>query len=728
MRTKIIYIRHLLLLFLSLFSNFTYSHTRISLNDSNEKEDYSIKVLESNATIHKVQYTIHGFTDDIVSKKDVKYHRLSMSTRTHLSNVGEPQLPTITQLIAIPDGAKYKVTVTGEKWKEIRMDNIYPAQKDFKENEPEPEFEISNGIYQQSSYVPNLVSIGEENVWRSIHNIRISICPFKYSPTKGILSVLSDFVLEICFSDVSDQSFIRNIDKIDAINRHLFANDISLFPTNAENDLRSNDYDYLIIVGNNSTILNSHALKDFQKWKALKGYKTKVVSTSTTGSTPDSIKNYIVHEHDNYNVGFVLFIGDNDKIPLKTYSDPNITNIPVESDYWYGCFYLGSSYVASIPIGRFSVNCLTDFQNMIDKIIHYESSYNGDYRNILLVAHKEDAPGKYQKCCDSIKTDFSNTLNISTAYGASSAQGGDNATNSDVINYINNGMHIVNYRGHGENRHWGIPNNGWNTQNELFEGSQVNNMNTCSLFFNVCCQTGSIDDEPCMMESLTRSPYGAIACLATTENTYTLSNDKYNYFLFKKLFENNYWLLGELNISSHADLLSNGGPSDRYTALAYICGGDPTLEIWTGIPAKFENVSIVKSNGSIIISSPSFIYGDMISVVSENGELMNKYNITGNPLNLSMPSDNFYFAVNRHNYYPYITFCSSSSCIQNKTLTGNCFYSASPLNIGYDVTTNQTYGNVVLESGAKLSIQNGYSGVLIKNGFECKLGAELSIE
>jgi len=38
------------------------------------------------------------------------------------------------------------------------------------------------------------------------------------------------------------------------------------------------------------------------------------------------------------------------------------------------------------------------------------------------------------------------------------------------------------------------------------------------------------------------------------------------------------------------------------------------------------------------------------------------------------------------------------------------------------------YGNVVINPGAKLTIQNGNGGVTIKNGFECKSGAEFVVE
>lgn len=735
MKKSTLFIQKLLFILFSFWGCYAYSKTWVSLNNSSGLQDYSIKVLESNATVYKVQFAIHGFTDSVIVEKDAKYHLLSMSSGTHLTNVGEPQLPTVSQLIALPGEVSYNVTILEGKWKEIDMENVYPVQKDYKENEPKPEFEILKEIYQKPSYIPDLVTIEKEQVWRSIHNVCISVCPFKYSPTKRKLSVLTNFVLEIDFSDILGQAAIRSSDKTNAMFWRVFANDISSFPTKEDNcksfsPLR--DYDYLIIVGDNPSIRNSQALKDFQRWKTFKGYKTKVVSTSTIGSTPELIKNYIHQEYNNYNISYVLFIGDNDKIPLKNL---NYKGEDVGSDYWYGCFNSDDAYLASVPIGRFSTNNLSDFQNMVDKTINYEKSYNGNYQNTLLVAHKEDAPYKYQQCSNEIRNfPYSSSLIFRTAYGASSEQGidGDSATNSQVVNHINDGMHIVNYRGHGEERYWGIyeiaKDNRWNIMNELFEGNQVNNMEKCAIFFNVCCQTGSIDDEPCMLESLTRSSHGAIACLAATEETYTTANHYYNKFLFKNLLNYSMWHLGELNIFSYADAISTQGSDARYNALASVCGGDPSLEIWTGTPIVITGVSLAQMEGNLVVSSSSFNYGDKICIVSEDGDLIKKDIITGSNYITTMPIGNFYIVINKHNAYPHITYCSESGYIQNETLTDNYFYRASPLYIGYDITTEKPYGNVVIESGAKLSIQNGASGVTIKNGFECKLGGELTIE
>ena len=718
------FISILALLLSLLFGKGAYARTWVSLDGAKEGKALAIEVLQSDLNGHKVRITIQGFYDDRIVKDGTEYHQPYLDMYEWLRYEGEPQLPILHQTIAIPDGADFKVTITEEKWTDVEMGKIFPAQRDVKEGDSEPLFTIKENTYQQEVYAPFLVTTGEEWNWCNIRGNSVHVCPFRYYPLENRLSVLTDFVLQIEFSECSDKSPVRLRELRRAIDWHMFDNDISDFPVISDMAKSSaDDYDYLIIVGNIPAILNSQTLHDFTKWKAFKGYKTKVVSTSTTGTTSSNIKNYIINESSK-GIKYVLFIGDHDKIPLATVSSPVRT---VKSDYWYGCLDGNNDFEADVPIGRFSVNTLAAFQNIVNKTIAYESSYHGNYQKTLLVAHKENAPGKYQECSESIKNaTYSTPLWFKTDYGASVSHGGDEAKNDSVIIHINNGIHIVNYRGHGVTNCWGYEGNYWNVANELFTNNDVDNIDSCSIFFNICCQTGNITVEPCLMEKMIRSENAAVACLAATEDSYTYPNHEFDKKLFTKLLNENVWHIGDLDVQAHIATFPIYNNTAKDNAYVYLCGGDPTLEIWTGMPKHFIDVDIAKSNSGITVTSNS-CSGFTVSVVSDNGALIEKINASGYSCTFTAPSGNCYAVLNKHNYLPYVIYCSDSGYIQNETLTDNRFYYNTPLNIGYDVTTEKPYGNVIVESGKKLVIQNGNNGVTIKNGFECKQGAELII-
>ena len=55
-------------------------------------------------------------------------------------------------------------------------------------------------------------------------------------------------------------------------------------------------------------------------------------------------------------------------------------------------------------MGRFSSTDEDEIDNMVNKTIAYPVDPNGDRtRDVLLVAHEQDAPEKYQGCSESIR-------------------------------------------------------------------------------------------------------------------------------------------------------------------------------------------------------------------------------------------------------------------------------------------------------------------------------------
>lgn len=720
---KMSFYKLLLLAFFLIYGDLAYSQRWISLDNTGRGTvDYTANLIESNTDCYKINVRIHGFYDAPITKNGKEYHQLFFSDRTCLSNVGEPQLPTIVRHIALPAGTNYRTSIEEITWKDVEVGLVYPAQEQCLKYEPLPDFQINDSIYDQPLYSQPMFYTSPVQSWRSIRNVNIDICPFKYYPSQRKLSVLTEFVLQVDFSNTSKAQPLNFEDVEKALQWHTFDNfsDLNIAEMfadwNVTQNRDANDYDYLIIVGNTNEILSeAQTLLDFQRWKAFKGYKTKLVTTQITGTSQSDIKGYISQEYTNHNIRYVLFIGDHDKIPLASVSAPLRT---VNSDYWYGCL-VGNDYEAEVPVGRFSTNSLTSLQNMVNKTISYESRFHGNYKKTLLVSDKEEAPGKYHACSDSILTaNYSTPLLFTTAYGDSAA------TNAQVINYINSGMHIVNYRGSGQYNLW----EEWNIANESFTYDEVNDIDSCAIFFNICGSNGKINNTTCMMEKMTESENAAIACLAATTYTWANPDHEYDRKLFTKLLNNNVWHLGDLNVQAHIANFTNV-QFDRAKDNAYIflCGGDPTLEIWTGTPQTFNDVSIEKNNTSITVSTTA-CSGFTVSVVSDSGVLIENVSTTGSSCTFTAPSGNFYVALNRHNYYPYVIYCSESEYVQNETIAYNTIYFHTPLNIGYNVTNNVPYGNVVINPGVKVSIKNGTGGVTLKNGFECKNGAEVVIQ
>lgn len=190
----------------------------------------------------------------------------------------------------------------------------------------------------------------------------------------------------------------------------IFKNTILNYDENIPKQLpNENDYNLLIITDNQFV----NILNPLVRWKHQKGYKTKVVSTQTTGNTAVSIKDYIENEYNMFNIEYVLLVGDANYIPQinSTWGIPSncadnwfdLYEHSYYSDFGYTDFQ--EDYLPEVLIGRFSVQTITQLNNMISKTINYEKDppLHDWLKKCLLIAHKQDAPNKYQKCSEDIR-------------------------------------------------------------------------------------------------------------------------------------------------------------------------------------------------------------------------------------------------------------------------------------------------------------------------------------
>ena len=98
----------------------------------------------------------------------------------------------------------------------------------------------------------------------------------------------------------------------------------------------------------------------------------------------------------------------------------------------------------------------------------------------------------------------------------------DEATNADVNSYINSGVGVVNYRGHGNDYYWGGEDfmgnpSPWNINNEIYtteEARDLTNGNKTPIVFSIACLNANLEySYECLAEAFTKADYGATAIL-----------------------------------------------------------------------------------------------------------------------------------------------------------------------------------------------------------------------
>ena len=187
---------------------------------------------------------------------------------------------------------EFSVSIKEEKWTDVNIGQIYPAQRPLLEDESSDEFVKDEKAYK-NAFLPQMVQISKEMEWRGVRNVRLTICPFKYYPNQNRLSVLSEFCLQVTFKHGEQPRRAKAVYEQSDI-FHLFDNDIfgNGFKKSSS-QLPSGNTLYpqgkmLIIVGRNKNLewlANCDKMIEFRKWKAFKGIETFVEKLTAQNST-----------------------------------------------------------------------------------------------------------------------------------------------------------------------------------------------------------------------------------------------------------------------------------------------------------------------------------------------------------------------------------------------------------------------------------------------------------
>jgi hypothetical protein len=400
-----------------------------------------------------------------------------------------------------------------------------------------------------------------------------------------------------------------------------------------------------------------NAAKPLIDWKNKKGLKAKLINTSITGNTAINIKNYISNFYiSNPDLEYILLVGDIGYLPW--YTSWGVTG----SDYWYGDI-VGNIY-PELSVGRISAINSSEVTQQINKILLYEKnpSLGEWFDKVLLVAHKEGAPGKYQGCSETIRTNTYNDPYIFlTGYGS------QDESNTDVNDKINAGIGILNYRGHGGYNCWS---DGWTTAHSYgYYNSDVDSLingNLTPIHYCIACNTADLSSyDECLAEAFIKDDNAAVAFLGASEPSWTEPNHLFDKQLFQASGNFGIYNIGWISNYANSKLIDYYGPSSYYISNVkmYLWLGDPSLELWTDNPDNFNithpliisngmsnlfNVTVIDNNGSV----------ENALVCIENGQDFYQTGYTDtsgfiqfNIFNLS--SGYLNVTVTKHNYIPY---------------------------------------------------------------------------
>ena len=168
-----------------------------------------------------------------------------------------------------------------------------------------------------------------------------------------------------------------------------------------------------------------------------------------------------------------------------------------------------------------------------------------------------------------------------------------------------------------------------------------------------------------------------------------------------------------------ADAHSKTSVSTKNEPIAHAYLGDPSLEIWTGVPQLYENISVERTNNSITVSG---ITVDSTYVIYCGNDGTCLKTISSSTVSFNQLSPNGSIMLFKRNYLPYI----APLALQNTTINNNQYVIANEVTAGNTIDINRTSGDVVIPNGVEYEIEASGT-VTLNDGFNVEKGATFAV-
>ena len=436
---------------------------------------------------------------------------LSLPNTVIGGNEGDPQIPVVNQLIAVPFGANPSIEITSYTSTDYNladydMHTLMPRQLPVRKNQ-KPEdvpFIMNEAAYQirgLNSEPKAIVSV--EGVMRGVQLGKMTIEPVSYDPVNNTIRVFNDIEVTVRFdgadAKATEDMLVKTYSPyFDIVYKQLFNGRAITDAYSDHPDLYQTPVKMLVVT--TSTYQNSTAYQNWLTWKKQKGIYVDeyIVTSSTTSST---IRSGIQTRYNTNHPTFLVIVGD--ETVVKAYK----TNWSCGSSYG-NCVNdmeyasVDSDVFHDMYMSRMSVSSTTELNNLVNKILTYEkyTMSNPSYLNNSLLIAGWDSYWTAQVGKPTIQ--YANNNYYNSAHGINptvyiTTRSGQTA----AYNNINN-VGFINYTAHGDIQELADPE---------FTNSDVASLTNNDKYFWIvanCCLTanwGNSSYQPCLGETMIRA-------------------------------------------------------------------------------------------------------------------------------------------------------------------------------------------------------------------------------
>ena len=452
------------------------------------------------------------------------FSNLMMDNTYHAGNVGEPSLPVVNKLIAVPFGASnisVKVknyTTTVYSLADFGIKTVYPQQLPLRKDQKPSDlpFSYSEKAYNSRGFAERpIAQVAIQGTMRGIQIGALTVNPVQYDASTNSIRVYNDIEVEVSYGQYDKSAaydeFARTFSPYFAnVYGQMFNWRDDIYDEHP--DLWQNPVHMLIIADR----MFEECLQPWYEWKTMKGFYLNIKYTDEIGTTAAAIRSSIQDEYNKEAPTFLMIMGDKNQVAAsatgsETHCVTDLSYSSVDGDQFPDMYH-----------SRFPAETVAQMTAMINKALEYEQYTMPDpsyMDNVLLIAGEDSGWGV---------TVGRPTIWYATNYYYNEEHGYANVYAYTTNNYngcyshLNTGVGFANYTAHGSNTSWAGPS---------FTVSDVNNLTNEHKYFLAmgnCCEAADWGiSGTCFGEAMVRAENkAAYAYIGSCPSTYWL-NDYY---------------------------------------------------------------------------------------------------------------------------------------------------------------------------------------------------------
>ncbi|MBN2383654.1 hypothetical protein JXQ70_12310 [bacterium] len=565
-------------------------------------EEPQISILSSGFSNVHYEISIPGLSIQSERTKGGDFDVLSVPGHQHTAQIAAAKLPLLRILTEVPYGAELSVSLDRTRYQEYTLAElgltkiIKPVQEPIlktADGYKKWRFSRDAKYYATDAFMPEeRVTLGRDEFYRAHRVVQVDVCPISYNPVKAKVRIYPYLVFDLTWlgGDVAGTraAIARTWSTtFEEYYRSIFIN-YGQFESGISNP-KSNYWEGLLVISDPSFFAIADQLV---QWREKMGYYVQHVDTTQTGTSAAEVKAYIQQQYDTWMeppLSFVFLVGDVQHIATP----PGEFCGGCASDSDYACVS-GGDNVHDLYVGRASVTSQEEASQVFSRFIAYAKAdfTRTDWiKKACFASSCDDLYNAYlthEVCLQN----YTGPQGYSgTYYPPPTDPGGDlirciedynydgEASGDNMINAILEGRSLVTYSGHGGSTGWSGPS---------MDISDLQNMEPGEMapfMAGHCCSAHPIDIPTCMGEACLREL--AIGYYGSSSSSGWGEDDYLQLAWFKQIFMNGQNRLGVFTTNGMIDFYNNYSMSDYYMDMELL-GGDPTMELYTEIPANLE--------------------------------------------------------------------------------------------------------------------------------------------